>query len=696
MAEPPVLDGAVLDDPAWAAVPAVSEFWQTQPDERQPASERTEVRVVFTDQALFFGVVCFDREPGRLVVNESRRDSSLDETDSFRIILDTYLDRQNGFVFGTNPAAIEYDGQVTQEGEGGSGYGATAGFNLNWDASWEVRALTGPFGWSAEFSIPFRTLRYARGGSQVWGLNCQRNIRRRNETAFWAPLGRQHGLFRVSSAGTLLGIEVPSQQNLKLTPYALGKGQWDTSGGEGRDAEGDLGLDAKYSLTPSLTLDVTVNTDFAQVEIDEQQVSLNRFDLFFPEKRPFFLENAGQFSVGTPEEAEMFFSRRIGIGPGGEPVPILAGIRVSGRTLGTNVGLLNIQTRAANGMTPANNFTVARLTRDLPNRSGVGVIFVGRHANGELAGPRDHNRGVGLDARWGVGRYGQLSGYAMRTFTPEVGQPEHAVRLAASYESPRWDLSAGYTDVGEGFNPELGFLARTGYRKPELLVLRTIRPAGLLSLLEIRPHVSYRGYWKPDGFQESGFLHLDNHLEWRSGYELHTGVNFTREGLREPFEIFPGVTVPPGRYDHTEVRLVGMTNQASALRLSTEATIGGLFGGDRISIEGSVGARVGETFQAEVGWDRHDVDLPGGAFVTNLARARISYSFNPRVFLQALLQYNDTIDNWSTNVRFGWLQTANTGFFLVYSENLDTVDGGFGLRDRSLVVKFSRLFDLLD
>ncbi|HSB62036.1 MAG TPA: DUF5916 domain-containing protein [Vicinamibacteria bacterium] len=697
LALPPRLDGDVLGDPAWTDVPAASDFWQTTPYEGRPASERTELRVGYTADTLYLGIVCFDRDPAGIIVSGTRRDSPLEDTDSVQILLDTYRDRQNGFVFGTNPAGIEYDGQVSNEGRGNQSFGfSLGGFNLNWDGSWEVRTASGELGWSAEFAIPFRTLRYAAGSRRVWGLNVQRNIRRRNEQAFWAPLTRQHDLYRVSAAGSLEGLELPPQRNLKLTPYLLGEAQRDRAAGLGTRTDGDVGGDLKWSLAPSLTLDATVNTDFAQVEVDEQQINLDRFNLFFPEKRPFFLENAGLFTFGTPGEVEAFFSRRIGIGPEGEVIPILGGGRLSGKVRGFDVGLLEMQTRAEPGVAPASNFAVGRLYRELPNRTGLGAIFVNRQATGELARPGDRNRTLGVDGRWGLGRYLDLAGYAARTFTPGLSEAQHALNLGATWHSPAWELFAKYTDVAEGFNPEAGFLRRRGYRKPEAQVFHTHRVKSFLGLLEARPHASYRGFWKPDGFQESGFLHVDNHLEWKSGHEFHTGMNFTTEGLRQPFEIYPGVVVPPGTYRHAEVLLVGRTNRGAPASLELSLTAGGFFGGSRVTLDSQLQGRAGEALNAFVDWTRNDVSLPGGRFVTNLVRGRLSYSFTPRLYLQGLLQYNDRIDNWSLNLRLGWLQSANTGLFLVLNENRDTTPGGLGLRDRSLTLKFSRLFDLLD
>jgi hypothetical protein len=700
--QPPRLDGDVLNDPVWAEAPPVTRFWQTRPKEGEPASERTEVRIVYTAEAIYFGVICYDRNPQSIIVADSRRDASLEETDSFQIILDTYHDQQNGFVFGTNPAGIEYDGQVTNEGLG-TGFGARrqrggsgGGFNINWDGSWEVRTKISEIGWSAEFAIPFRTLRYAKGTSQTWGLNFQRNIRRRKETSFWAPLPRQFNLYRLSQAGQLTGLKIRNQRNLKLTPYVLGQARRDLARKRPTEWLGDAGIDLKYSLTPSLTLDATYNTDFAQVEVDEQQINLDRFNLFFPEKRPFFLENAGLFAVGSPGEVELFFSRRIGIGPNGTAVPIVGGARLSGKISKTNIGLLNMQTEAVAELTQANNFTVVRVSQELPNRSALGAIFVNRQGTGELASENDFNRTVAVDGRWGIGKYGQISGFAARTWTPGMAGPQHAVKLSGRYDSEGWLLMAAYTEVADRFNPEVGFLRRKGFRKPEFLIFHRFRPQSFLGLQELRPHVSYRGFWHFDGFQETGYLHIDNHWEWKNGYEVHTGINFTREGVSRPFEIFPGVVVPIGTYDHTEAQIVAFTNQGAWASLRVRANIGGFFGGDRVSFTATAKMRVGETFNTEFSLNRNDIHLPGGRFVTNLARMRISYSFTPRIFLQALLQYNDRADIWSTNVRFAWLHAANTGLFVVFNETRDLEDLGFPARDRNLIVKISQLFDLLN
>ena len=708
----PEIDGDVLGEAIWDDIVPVTGFLQNTPDEGQPASERTEVRIIYTEDTVYFGIVAYVSDPSTIIVSDSRRDSSLDDTDSFQIIIDTYLDKQNGFVFGTNPAGLEYDGQVTNEGQGSGRFGgggvsrsgsqqqrgSGGGFNVNWDGVWQVGAEISEIGWTAEIAIPFRTLRYPSGDVQTWGLNFQRNIRSRNEQSYWAPLPRQFRLHRLSLAGELQGIEVPPQRNLKLTPYVLSEALRRTDDTK-TTALGDFGADLKYSITPSVTLDLTYNTDFAQVEVDDQQVNLDRFNLFFPEKRAFFLENAGLFSVGQPGQLEVFFSRRIGIGESGGQIPILGGGRLSGKVgNNTNVGFLNIQTKSVNATgTPSNNFTVARVRQDFQNRSNVGAMFVNRGGTGNLAGERDYNRSYAVDGRWGIGQAGTVSGFAAQTDTPGLEGDTHAFNMAANYDSERYQLRGGFTEVGPNFNPEVGFYARRGYRRSDASVRTTFRPENPLGILEWFPHASHYTIWNfVTGQQETQYTHLDNGIEWRNGYQVSTGVNLTKEGVLEPFQIFPGVTVPVDTYDHAEAIIRFNTNRGAPLSFTFRATVGGFFGGDRVQMGPEVSMRVGETFNAQLSWSRNDIDLPGGAFVTNLGSVRLNYSFTTRMFVQALVQYNDRADLWSANIRFALLSDANTGLFIVYNDIQGLGDVRPTGAGRTLTIKYSQLFDVLN
>jgi hypothetical protein len=706
--EAPTLDGDVLNDPAWAAATPIEGFLQELPVEGDPASERTEVRVVFTKDTLYIGAILYDRDPSAIVVSDSRRDAPLDDVDSFRIIFDTYRDRQNGFVFGTNPAGVEYDGQVTLEGQGGGGLtgggqqssGSGSGFNVNWDGAWQVRSRISEIGWSAEFAIPFKTLRFPSGASQTWGVNFQRIIRRHNERAYWAPIPRQFNLYRVSLAGTITGISTPTVRNFKLIPYVLGNAI--RSGVKPVDTEDDYdaGGDLKYNVTPSLTLDGTINTDFAQVEVDDQQVNLDRFNLFFPEKRPFFLENAGFFSVGNPGEVDLFFSRRIGLDAAGEAVPIMGGGRLSGKAGRYNVGLLNMQTTDQDDVIPGANFTVARVARDLPNRSSVGALFVNRTATGDFIGSGHNNQTYAVDGRLGVKQNTVVSGFYARTATnfaaTEIAGAgdDYAFNLRSRTNLRKIDVDVGYQEVGDRFNPEVGFLTRRGYRKPDVRVMTRFRPKRIFQ--ELRPHSTVRGFWGLDGFMESGYAHIDNHWVFKDSTEVHSGVNLTQEGVRVPFEIYPGIFVPPGDYKNAEFQPVLMTNQALPISFSFNSNFGGFFSGHRASMSPTLRIRGGQVLTTELAYQRNDVDLPQGDFVTNLVRLRVSYSFTPRIFAQSLIQYNDRADVWSMNVRVGWLQAANTGLFVVYNDTrgLYDLNPGPEREDRSLIIKFSRMFDV--
>jgi hypothetical protein len=706
--EGPTLDGDVINDPAWAAATPIEGFVQELPVEGAPVSEKTEVRVIYTKDTLYIGAVMYDREPGAIVVSDSRRDAPLDDVDSFRIIFDTYRDRQNGFVFGTNPAGVEYDGQSTLEGQGGGGmsgggmqgYGSGGGFNVNWDGAWQVRTKISDIGWTAEFAIPFKTLRFPAGETQAWGVNFARIIRRHNERAYWAPIPRQFNLYRVSLAGSISGIRTPAVRNFKLMPFVLGSAI--ASGVRPVDTEtsGEIGGDLKYNLTPSLALDGTINTDFAQVEVDDQQVNLDRFNLFFPEKRPFFLENAGFFSVGNPGEVDLFFSRRIGLSASGGAIPIIAGARVSGKAGRYNVGLLTMQTNDLDNTLPSNNFAVARISRDLPNRSMIGAIVVNRVGVGDLAADGDNNQTFGIDGRLGIRQNTVVSGFLAATRTPGVNEDVPAVNtlsynLRSRTNLRKIDVDVGYQQVGKDFNPEVGFLTRDGYRKGDVRIMTRFRPKRVFQ--ELRPHVTVRSFWGFDGFQESGYAHIDNHWVFKDSTEAHTGVNLIQEGVRVPFEIYPGIFVPAGDYKNAEVQPVLMTNQARPVTLSLQSNFGGFFSGHRKAISPTLRVRGGQTLTAELSYQRNDVDLPQGDFVTNLVRTRISYSFTPRIFAQTLVQYNDRADVWAVNLRLGWLQAANTGLFIVYNDTRGLYD--FEPRrpertDRSLVIKFSRMFDI--
>jgi hypothetical protein len=694
---PPVIDGRP-DDPVWQTAPLIDGFIQHEPFDGRPATERTEVRILYDKDAVYVGAWLYDSDPSGIVRGEARRDVNLDELDAFQIVFDTYRDRQNAFVFGTTPAGVEYDGQVTKEGD--TGFGATpktdrraqagsgGGLNLNWDGDWSVKTSMDAHGWYAEFRIPFSTLRYDRGGPQVWGANFARNIRRKNEQVFWTPIPRQYLLYRVSLAGVLEGIEAPARRVATVTPYVLGNVHRDYALPDA-STKLEVGGDAKFGLTQSLTLDLTYNTDFAQVEVDDQQVNLTRFSLFFPEKRPFFLENAGSFAVGTPETVELFFSRRIGIGLDREEVPLLGGARVTGKVGGFSVGALDIQAQSRDSISP-NNYGVVRMFKELPNRSRVGGVFISRF-NTDDGG--DYNLTYGIDGQWGVGQSLLFEGYAAQTQTPGRDGADYAWNLSGNYKDRDWEFGLAYRAVQEDFNPEVGFVSYGNTQFLSYTALRHLRTPNVSWFREFRPHVTVRQYMDFDGFITNRLIHVDNHFQFANGafFQL-PALNFTRDGLRDPFEIRPGIVIPVGTYDNFFFGFSYNTNLSSPLSVSGRIELGGFYSGTKQSNQVTVVGRFGD-FLGELKSSFDHVTLPEGNFDASLVSAKLAYSFTPHIYVQSQVQYNNETENVSANVRFGWLNAAGTGLFLVYN-GLEYTGLEPGPVDRAFTIKFTRLFGL--
>jgi hypothetical protein len=702
----PVIDGTV-DEALWSAETAYSTFTQQEPSEGQPATERTDVWFVIDETNLYVAIVCYDSEPGNLVISQSRRDADLLDTDSVQILLDTFNDGQNAFVFGTNPFGIEYDAQVMAEGQTGGGGYRSGGFNLNWDADWTVSASSSERGWEAEFAIPLRTLRYNPGEERVWGVNVQRNIRRKNEQVFLAPVPRGYSLQRVSVAGKLNGLSLPSRRDLKFTPFVAGSFNDDkTLVTDTVDRSGDIGLDVKWGVRADLTLDLSVNTDFAQVEADEEQVNLTRFALFFPEKRPFFLENAQVFQLGQPRNIDLFFSRRIGLA-GGQPVDILGAGRLSGKLGGLNVGLLNVQTdsavdrRTGETISQANNFSVVRVQREV-GRSNFGAMFVNRQGVGDLSPADDYNRAFGLDLAWQATTNGRLFAFISRTDSPaRKGGSDYAGRVNYNYANDLWSGNMSYSQVGEHFNPEVGFLPRLAYRRVEGRYALSYQPQGSTWIRRFAPHVSYRMTADLENRLETsrGHFHFFE-IRTNSGARFGYVIDTLQDRPREAFPVHKDVTgrqvvIPTGEYSWVTGMFEGGTDPSKPISLFLRQKVGQFYDGDYFGWDATLSLRAGARLISEVGWKRDDINLPGGSFTTDLIPVKVSYALTSLTSLQALVQYNRKTSTISSNIRLALLNRSNTGLFLVYNDRRDT--SPFRREEvlgRSFIVKFTRLIDL--
>jgi hypothetical protein len=696
---PPRIDGR-LDEEVWQGGRVIEGFLQREPRQGDPVSERTVVRILSDKDALYVGAWLYDRSPNSIVPGERIRDAVLTNSDYFGVIFDTYHDRQNGFIFATTPSAIEYDGQVTKEGEGGgitqagqsrAVTGSMGGFNLNWDATWSVATSVDSAGWYAEFRIPFATLRYGGGGTQTWGLNLVRGIRRWNEEAFWSPIPRQFNLMRLSMAGILEGLTVPSQRVATVTPYALGAAKKEWTPDPETDYPTELGGDAKFGLTPSLTLDLTYNTDFAQVEVDEVRSNLTRFPLFFPEKRPFFLENAGIFSSGTPQAVDLFFSRRIGLNDSGQTVPIIGGGRLTGKVAGVTVGVLQLFTDDVEPVSVGNSYTVARATKELSARSRVGAIFIQRMAT---SNSDDHNRTYGLDGRIGMGSAWTIDWWGAKTETPGLDGRDAAFSVRIGQQDQKWNNSLRYLQVGEDFNPEVGFLPRAGYRFMEGSLFRIVRTPGIPWMRQWNPHITVREWRGFDWEHQSSFFHFDPEFDFTGGGRLGPELDIQGETLVEPFEIADGVILAPGRYDWVYNAWDFDTNPSAPFSIVSHFELGGFYTGSKYGGVATFTYRPSAAITSSLLVDYQDVHLDEGDFTRSVLGLKVGYFFTPRISIQSLVQYSNQAEAWTANARFAWLNTAGTGLFVVFNdaEQAEGIANWTRPQARSLTIKYTRQF----
>ena len=666
IAEPPRLDG-VLDEEMWLAAAVIDQFVQQEPAEGDPATERTIVRLMYDERALYIGVEAYDSIPGGVIATEMRRDSRqlLDE-DNFQLILDTFHDSRSGYMFVTSPLGAKLEQQVSEEGEGGF-RGNSSNINVDWDGVWDVSARRTDQGWVAEIAIPMVTLRFPEADRQVWGVNFMRNIRRKNEQVYWAPIEKGYSLTRVSLAGTLTGLGgVDRGMDLRVTPYVLSGGRQDRGTTTALNGSGfnDVGLDVKYGIASSMNLDVTLNTDFAQVEVDQQQVNLTRFPLFFPEKRDFFLENAGMFSVknqGISRLADLFFTRRIGL-TNGQPVPIIAGTRLTGKVARHNIAVMNIQTQEV-GSRPGENFFVARYSRDIFARSKVGGMIVNKEAIGEAS----FNRTFAVDTSLTPHPFFTVTGFVAKTETPGLSGADAAGHINATWLSPGFRVYSEYTDLQEHFNPEVGFVPRIGIRRSKLHAQWNPRP-GKWGIRSMDPMMNIEYTTDQDNRLLTRRVHHMIGVQFEDGSNLTLITNSQFEQLDVTFQITSEVVVPPGAYRFWIPSARYSSDPSRRLSASASYSPQGFFGGRRTDWRTSVSLRASSRIAVQGSFRRSDVTLPGGAFVADLASTTFDLALSPEMTLRSLTQYNSTTDSISTSVRFNWIYSSGSDIYIAYDE----------------------------
>ena len=697
------LDGR-LDEAVYGAVPPITGFIQQEPDTGQPATEQTEAWVLFDDDTLYIAARCRLSEANRIVANEMKRDSpGMFGSESLAVVLDTFYDRRNGFIFIANPLGGMFDATVTNERTP----------NRDWNTVWDARTSRFDDGWIVEIAIPFKSLRYRPGPTQIWGINMQRRAVWKNEQSFLAPVPASFGMmgmFKVSSAATLTGLQAPSAGiPIELKPYAIADATSDFAAATpfSNALGGAFGADLKIGVTQGLTADLTYNTDFAQVEVDERQVNLTRFNLFFLEKREFFLEGQGIFDFGGGQRPEpnrffvtgealaldapiLFFSRQIGI-EGGETVPIDGGGRLTGKAGAFSIGLLNVQTGEAPGAAAdATNFTVVRIKRDVLRRSSIGGIFTRRSVSTEGDGA---NAVYGLDGVFSFYDDLNVNTYVARTETPGLRGDDLSYRTELQYNGDRWGFVADRLGVGANFNPEIGFVRRDDFRRSFGSFRFSPRPQGIAAVRKFTWEGSVDYITDGAGRLETRLQRGQFVTELENGDLLFALATDNYEFLKAPFDITDEVTIPVGGYSFVNYRAGYSLAQQKIVSGGVAVDFGKFYGGDKTTISyfrGRVGVTPQLTLEPSVSFNW--IDLPQGSFTTELVSTRVTYTLTPRMFVAALVQYNSEDNALGSNIRWRWEYQPGSELFVVYTDERDTLNPRPILQNRAFVVKLTRLF----
>jgi hypothetical protein len=690
---PMTIDGR-LDEAVYSQLPAITEFIQQEPQDGAAVSEATSAWVFFDDDNFYVACRCLMSDPRQIVANDMRRDSTnLRQNDNFGVFLDTFHDRRNGYLFYISPVGGMFDGATANERTN----------NADWNTIWDAKVTRSEQGWIAEIAIPFKSLRYLPGREQTWGINLRRTIRGKNEYAYIAPIRPEWGVggfFRASAAATLVGLEVPTVgKGLEIKPYAASRLTTDTLVNPAlrNDLNSDLGVDVKYGVTKSITADFTYNTDFAQVEVDEAQVNLTRFNLQFPEKRDFFLEGQGIFTFGGVngsgggDAPTIFYSRRIGL-QGNTAVPIGFGGRVAGRVGRYSIGALNIGTEEVPvPNVAATNFTVLRVRRDVLQRSSIGALFTNRSDSAVSPGS---NQVFGVDANFALSQNTSLGGYLANSSTDGLTGDAISYRANFNYAADRYGAQLDRTVVGDNFNPEVGFLRRTQFRSNYGALRFSPRP---------RRNATIRQY-----FYETNIDYITNNqdqLESRNvtasaRVDLQNSDSFALayqsewELLERPFVPAAGIIIPAGRYSFQHVRASWTPGQQHRLSGVLAVDVGEFYDGTRQTA--SVNARLGITdqFGIEPNISLNWLNRLGASATVRVAGARATYTMTPRMFVAALVQHSSTSASLATNLRFRWEYQPGSELFVVYSDAHDTSGtlGPYWLQNRGVVVKINKLF----
>src|SRR5712692_1888105 len=683
------IDG-LLDESAWTLAQPATDFLQQRPTEGATASERTEVRVLFDNRNIYFGIRAFDSDAVHINARELVRDASFSNDDNVAILLDTYHDRRNAFRFVVNPLGTQQDALITDEGRD---------INVSWDGSWISAGRIDDQGYTVEIEIPLTTLRF-KEGIDSWGFNVSRIIRRKNEENLWASWQRSFGLERVSQAGELTGVaEIRRRRLREIKPYA--SGEWR----EGVPLIGKSGFDAgararagievaKLGITPSLTAEFTVNPDCGQAEVDNQIVNLTRFSVFFPEKRDFFLENSGIFLFGRQGENQAFFTRRIGLTDRGQPVPIDYGVKVTGKVGPYNMGFLQVQTRKlgefATGLgIPRQQFSVLRVNRDILKRSYIGAILVNRQGATTVGG-ESYNRVGGADAEFNLTDHYKLKAFWMGSATPGVRSGAGSARVESIFENDLYRFITVYEDVGAKFNPEAGFIERNAIHQYFGQLAYKPRPKFIPHVQQMEFETQIEYFTDRAGKLATKQIELSWQTEFKNSSQFFVRpIEDVTDVLTEPFEIRPGIVIPTGTYHFNRPRVSFTSDRSKRIVFNAREKWGDFYTGRRYETSGGITWRPNPHLLHDLSESYNRVRLREGNFTTSLFAGRLNYNFSRKLLTSALVQLNSAARLSVINVRLRYNYRPNSDFFIIYNQ---TTGAGLERPSYSLQIKLTRDF----
>ncbi|MEW6367288.1 MAG: DUF5916 domain-containing protein [Acidobacteriota bacterium] len=701
LATAPMIDGR-LDDPVWTKATALSDFTQYEPIEGAPASEKTVVTLGYNENTFFLGIRCFDSQPERRVEKQMQRDGDLTFDDFVEIIIDTYHDRRNGFLFSVNALGAKLDGMVRNEGEE---------IKTEWDGEWECVTTRDDQGWNAEMAIPLSTLRFPTKEPQAWGINIMRYLPRNNEKLFWKPLTRADGYnyrYRISAYGEITGLQnLKSGRRFLVSPYVTGVAANESHLPSEPAFNG--GIDLKANLASNLVADFTYRLDFAEAEADLRQINLSRYPLYLPEKREFFTESSDMFYFGDrPEPFELaqrekfnfFFSRNIGLTPDGRhKIPVIGGAKVTGKLGGTTIGFLNLTTDAAaippiGGEdaydVPRTNYAVLRMRHDVYSKSKVGLIVLNKDASGD-----EYNRGFGVDGDFALGKNFTVSGFLAATSTPDLRGEDRAWAVDTVWDSKLFRFRNMYTEVGENFNPEMGFLTRPDIKKFHSNLLMTRRPQ-FWGLRKINIVYDFNYVTDTEGrlltqtsIYELGFIH--NKGTAGVAFLFYDHLEVLPTDWTKTLDASYSVVIPRGSYRYRNFFIGAATDRRQPLSATVWFDKGGYYNGTRFQFLVQPIYRPREGVDTSMILDRQEFHFPDGDHTTLQISGSVGLTLPHDTWVKTLLQWTRG-DNFGANVIFNWAFLPDASLYLIYDGTRDVYAGTADVpeqivNDRSFVAK---------